>query len=243
MMNESVEEVENRHVIEMVNGMVVESWKRLEVNRLVKDILNSEDNIKLRVVTILMEKNTEDKELLDTLEREESKLRRLKRIEMLKNTCKNKMQAKKLRSMLQMLRKLSLGELEMDIDEMELWAEEMMDVVESDDREEPMEDADSSTIDYGDKVDMMDVVDRDNGMGLESKSGVIPKVTPKGGGCQSEDNSRKSKYTFLKDQYPTTTCLGENVPNKGFGVEISSKRKRESSLTMEIKKWRGFGPT
>ena len=145
MMNESVEEVENRHVIEMVNSMVVESWKRLEVNRLVKDILNSEDNIKLRVVTILMEKNTEDKELLDTLEREESKLRRLKRIEMLKNTCKNKMQAKKLRSMLQMLRKLSLDELEIDFDE-------------------------------------MDVVDRDNVMGLESKSGVIPKVTPKGGG-------------------------------------------------------------
>ena len=181
MMNESVEEVENRHVSEMVNNMVVESWKRLEVNRLVKDILNSEDNIKLRVVTILMEKNTEDKELLDTLEREESKLRRLKRIEMLKNTCKNKIQAKKLRSMLQRLIKLSLDELEMDIDEMELWAEEMMDVVESDNMEEQMEDKDSSTIDNGNNVDVMDVVDRDNVMGLESKSGVIPKVTPKGG--------------------------------------------------------------
>ena len=50
------------------------------MNRLVKDIINSDDNIQLRVVTILMEKNKEDKELLDILEKEESKLRRLKRI-------------------------------------------------------------------------------------------------------------------------------------------------------------------
>ena len=92
---------------------------------------------------------------------------------MLKNTWKNKMQAKKLRSMLQMLRKLSLDELEIDFDE--------MDVVDSDNMEEQMEDKDSSTIDNGNNVDVMDVVDRDNVMGLESKSGVIPKVTPKGG--------------------------------------------------------------
>ena len=94
---------------------------------------------------------------------------------MLKNTCKNKMQAKKLRSILQMLRKLSLDELEMNIDEMELWAEEMMDVVESDNMEEQMEDEDSSTMDNGDNVDVMDVVDGDN-----VKAGVIPKVIQRG---------------------------------------------------------------
>ena len=81
-------------------------------------------------------------------------------------------------------------------------------------------------------------------MGLESKTEVDAKVTPKGRQCQSEDNN--SKLFLFQDQQPTTIYLGENIENKGFGVEISIKRKRESSLTRtnkKHKKWRGFGPT
>ena len=78
-------------------------------------------------------------------------------------------------------------------------------------------------------------------MGLESKAEVDPKVTPKGRQCQSEDNN--IKLFLFQDQQLATIYLGENIENKGFGVEISLKRKRESSLTRKHKKWRGFGPT
>ena len=61
MVNDSVEQVENRHAEEMVTSMVVEAWTRCEVNRLVKDILNSDDKTQLRVETILMEKKKRKK--------------------------------------------------------------------------------------------------------------------------------------------------------------------------------------
>ena len=178
---------------------------------------------------------------MDTLEKEELKQRRMNRIEILKNTWKKKMEAKKLRAMLQMLRSLSLEELEMDIDEIQMRAEEMMEVVESHNMEEQMELEDSCTMDDdGDNVNVMEQFV--SVMGLESEAGVNRKFTSKGGECQNEDKNTNIKYSFsIQDQNPTTIYLGGDLENKSFGEKINFKRKRESSETRNHKKWRGFG--
>ena len=195
MVNDSVEQVENRHAEEMVTSMVVEAWTRCEVNRLVKDILNSDDKTQLRVEIILMEKKQEEKELLDTLKKEESNLRRLKRIEMLKKSLKNKMVAKKQRSMLQMLRRLSLEELELDIDDKEKLARERMEVVETDDKEEQMEQEDSSTIEDGDNVDVMDMVDKYDGKHLVSIDSVEDRSSQQD---ETQQQLVRAEYNFTE---------------------------------------------
>ena len=169
MVNDSVEKVENRHVFGMVTSMVDEAWMRFEGNRLLEVIRNSDEKIQLRVLTILMEKKKKEKELLDTLEKAELTRRRMNRIEILKNTWMKRMEAKKLRAMLQMLGQLSLEELEMDIAEIQIRAKEIMEVVESHNMEEQMELEDSSTVeDDGDNVDVMEQLV--GVMGLESEA-------------------------------------------------------------------------
>ena len=134
------------------------------------------------------------------------------------------MEAKQLRAMLQMLRILSLEGLEMDIDEIQIRAEEMMEVVESHNMEEQMELEDSCTMDDdGDNVNVMEQFV--SVMGLESEAGVNRKFTSKGCECQNEDNSN-IKYSFLiQDQNPTTIYLGGDLENDSFGEKNNFKRK------------------
>ena len=84
--------------------------------------------VQRRLVDGWIEKKTEDEAFLLTLRLEEERQKRLERIKMLKHVMERKWNAKKLRRILGMMRQMSLEDLEMEIEEVEARALEMMDI-------------------------------------------------------------------------------------------------------------------
>ena len=154
MVNDTVSFVENKHLVRMMSEVVDEAWRRVEVRRLVWDITDCEDEIQQRVEQILSTRRAEEKELAAALVKEEAKQKRLKRIIMIKEIWKKKLEATNLKRMLRMLRKLSLEDLEMDVDVVELKALEMMEVEDQLIENEEMElgELDNEESDHNDRV-------------------------------------------------------------------------------------------
>ena len=139
VVNNTVSEVESRHVVGLISSVMEEAWKRMEVKRLVEEITNSEEEVQQRVESLLSRRRQEEKTLLLVLEEEEAKERRLKRIEMIKEVWKRKIAATNLRKMMRMLRAMSLEDLDMEVDRMEMKILETMEVEESNEPSEPVE--------------------------------------------------------------------------------------------------------
>ena len=83
------------------------------------EVTDGDREIWRRVEKILSSKRAEEMELLENVERAEAKQRRLERITLVKKILSKKLEAKNLRTMLRMLDKLSLEDLEMEVDEIE----------------------------------------------------------------------------------------------------------------------------
>ena len=109
--DEAVTRGENRHLVEMMDSLVEEAWRRIEVERLVREVIISGEEIQTRVEIILSEKRLEERELRLAMEREEGKQRRLERIKVLQKTLMKKYEATKLKQILRMLRMLRLEDL------------------------------------------------------------------------------------------------------------------------------------
>ena len=129
----TVQQGEQKHLRIIVSDIVEEAWRRLEVNRLVKEVINGDEEIRLRVERLLSAKRVEEKELLDAVERGEAREKRLNRIMMIKLIWEKKLAAKNIRKMYRMLEQLSLEDLEMEIDDIELKAIDMMELEEPND--------------------------------------------------------------------------------------------------------------
>ena len=139
VVNKTVTEVEIRHVVGLISSVIEESWKRIEVRRLVEEITNSEEEVQQRIESLLSSRRKEKEILLLVLEEVEAKHRRLKRIEMIKEVWKRKIAATNLRKMMRMLRAMSLEDLDMEVDRMEMKILETMEVEESNEPSEPVE--------------------------------------------------------------------------------------------------------
>ena len=102
MVKDSVMIVENKHLVVMMAEIVDEAWRRLEVTRLIGEILECEQVIQQRVEVILSSRRSEEMELIAAAEKEQVKGRRLKRIAIIKQIWKKKAVATNLRKMLGM---------------------------------------------------------------------------------------------------------------------------------------------
>ena len=109
--DDAVTRGENRHLVEMMDSLVEEAWRSIEVGRLVRELINSGEEIQTRVEIILAEKKLEERELRLAMEREEGKQRRLERIKVLQRILNKKYAATKLKQILRMLRMLTLEDL------------------------------------------------------------------------------------------------------------------------------------
>ena len=109
MVHNPVAKIENRLMAVLVNNVIEESWRRIEVKRLVDEITNSDEEIQQRVEILLSEKGREKRDLLVAVEMEEGRQIRLRRIETIKMVWERKMEAKNLKKMLKMLRQLTIS--------------------------------------------------------------------------------------------------------------------------------------
>ena len=83
---------------------------------------------------VLLLKRVEERELLEAVERGEAREKRLKRIMMIKLIWEKKLAAKNLSKMFRMLEQLSLEDLDIEVDNIELKAIDMMELEEYDDQ-------------------------------------------------------------------------------------------------------------
>ena len=129
MMNTAVEEMENHHITAMLTSVLEEVWKRVEVTRLLGEMERDEE-IQRRVENELVKRRKEEEDLMKAVLSEENKRKRKERIRKIKRSWQNKTTAQELRLMLKLISRLSLEDLEMDIDALEEKAMELMEVGE-----------------------------------------------------------------------------------------------------------------
>ena len=135
LVKEAVAWSEEKPIREIVEDIVLEGWRHIETVRIMKTILDSEDEIQGRVMRYCLEKKAEEECLLLTLKLEEERQRRLVRTEFLKNILRKKMNAQKLKIMLRLMRLMSLDDLEMEVEQVEAMATELM---ETEDRSDDL---------------------------------------------------------------------------------------------------------
>ena len=209
--DDAVTRGENRHLVEMMDSLVEEAWRRIEVERLVREVINSGEEIQARVEIILSEKRLEERELRLAMEREECKQRRLERIKVLQKTLMKKYEATKLKQILRMLRMLRLEDLEMEVDVVERKAIEMMEV-----------DDEMLGVEPG-----RGVHESDEMLGVEPGRGVHESDVC--GGVEYTNYSNTSNLSS-NNQAQTTIFLGGGSKQLTWlSLEnLSRKRKRES---------------
>ena len=150
----------------------------------------------------------------------EEKQKRLDRIEVLKMILSKKLEASRMKEILRMMRKMSLGDLEMNVDWVEDLALEMMETGEE-----------GST-----NTDQMDFEDLN--LELEKSENVAMNMN---GGLRVNDNN------ISKENQPQTTISGIRKKQLGqlpqqlqLEYEVrAKKRKRESDSWYNNKRWRG----
>ena len=270
MVKDSVMIIENKHLVVMMAELVDEAWRRLEVTRLIGEIIECEQVIQQRVEVILSSRRAEEMELIAAAEKEEVKERRLKRIAMIKQIWKKKAVATNLRKMLRMLRKLTLEELEMEIDEIELKTLEMMEDQMVDDDQMELEEIEELEIQetgqreskispsfvngrkehFGDVATMLDFWER---LEKEEPTPIQEKVLVRRRSARLESVVEMLGVEQDRDfEMPNYTMKGENnifikkssnsKPQTSIYLGSREKRKRESceGLTANKRKC-GFG--
>ena len=220
LVGETVSWVKEKPWREVVEEMVDEGWRRLETSRILLMFSNTEPMIKMRVEENILERRAEEQSMLLAIRVYEEKQKRLDRIDVLKMILSKKLGAARMREILRMMKRMSLGDLEMNVDCVEDLALEMMETGEE-----------GST-----DTDQMDFED----LNLElEKSEYVAMNIP--GGLRVNDNN------FSNKEQPQTTISG--IKKKQLGqlpqqlqleYEVrAKKRKRESDSWYNTKRWRG----
>ena len=220
LVGETVSWVKEKPWREVVEEMVDEGWRRLETSRILLMFSNAEPMIKMRVEENILERRAEEQSMLLAIRVYEEKQKRLDRIDVLKMILSKKLGAARMREILRMMKRMSLGDLEMNVDCVEDLALEMMETGEE-----------GST-----DTDQMDVED----LNLElEKSEYVAMNIP--GGLRVNDNNISNK------EQPQTTIsglikkqLGQLPQQLQLEYEVrAKKRKRESDSWYNTKRWRG----
>ena len=131
MIENAISWAEERSTREIIDEIVQEGWRRIEVNRVLKIISDSEWEIQRRVMDICIHKQREEESLMEALKLEESRQERLERSRLLKVMLGKKLGAKRLRTMMRMMKQVCLGDPCMEVDEVEAGVLEIM--METDD--------------------------------------------------------------------------------------------------------------
>ena len=129
LLEDAIAWAEEKPMRQLVNEIVLEGWRKMEIKRINNIIVSSDTEVQRRLMEGWVEKKAEEEALLLTLRLEEERQERLARIQLLKDIMKRKWDAKKLRQILRMMKQISLEDLTMEVDEVEARALEMMDVV------------------------------------------------------------------------------------------------------------------
>ena len=120
VVDDAVSQSEKKHIEEILEDTLQEGWRRIETTRILQILEETEEDVQAIVMEACLRKKEEETNLLAALRVEEEKQRRLERTKILKLTLGKKLGARKLRRMVSMMNKMSLDELEMEVDDVEL---------------------------------------------------------------------------------------------------------------------------
>ena len=172
VVEEAVSRSEMKHIESIVEDILLEGWRRVETTRILQIMDETEEEVQERVLKACMIKKEEEGNLLAALSMEEDRQRRLERTRTLKLILGKKLGAKSLRSMMIMMKNMSLEELEMEVDALEDRAREMMERMETGDEADVHPDYQEE---YEDTVvEMMEVSPVDgNKISSDNNSGTL----------------------------------------------------------------------
>ena len=131
VMEDAVSRSEMKHIEHLIEDTLHEGWRRVETKRLLRLLEETEDEVQERVIKACLRKREEERNMLDALRMEEDRQRRLERTRTLKLILRKKLGAQSLRSMMNLMKEMSLEELGMEVDEVENRAREMMEMMET----------------------------------------------------------------------------------------------------------------
>ena len=126
----AVGKVESRHCEKIVLEMVDRAWEDGEVNRIMDIIGEAGKSVQERIEKSLSTNRREEEMLVETILQEEAKVKRLDQARIKTMTIKKKHEARKWKSILELLRRLDLKDYSMETEELEVMMEELMEVVE-----------------------------------------------------------------------------------------------------------------
>ena len=202
--------------------MVDEGWRRVETSRILSIISKAEASIKMRVEESILERRAEEEIVLLALRMAEEKQKRLDRIEVLRKILSKKLKASQMREILRLMRKMSLGDLEMDVG----WVEDLaMDLMETEEER---------------RTDTNEMNCEDLNLELENQEDVAMNVP---GGLSVNDEN----VLIPNENQPQTTISGNiekqlrQLPQQLQLIDEVrvKKRKRESDSLYNTKRWRG----
>ena len=131
VVEDAVSRSEIKHIENIVEDTLHEGWRRMETTRILGIMEETEEEVKERVLEACLSKKEEEKNLLAALRMEEERLKRLERTKTLKLILGKKLGAKRLRSMMNMMKDMSMEELGMEVEEVEDRAIGMMERMET----------------------------------------------------------------------------------------------------------------
>ena len=234
--------VENRHVSEYLEEIVLEGWRRIETGRALRSINNLEIEVQNRIVEYYVQRRTEEITLMTALRLEEDKHKRLERTKVLKMILGKKLGAKKLRRMMLMMEQLTMGDLEMEVEEVEAKVSELMEIGDPRDEDvtDKMELSNHEGVSEEVSLEPVDITTLVNSGGIqgvgEDKYVPFMNVLP-------DDDYPDGMPDGVKypEDMPDDICLGNITktnliePWPAHSIHISSrsnKRKRESDIIM-----------
>ena len=110
---------EERPIRELVDEIVLEGWRKFETEKILRMILGADGEVQTRVEKYILDKRAEEESMLLTLRLEEMRQKRLARIAILKEMMSKKLNAQKVRDILKMMQRMTMEDLEMEIEEVE----------------------------------------------------------------------------------------------------------------------------
>ena len=175
---------ENYHVINILEDTLQEGWRRVETTRILGILTRSEKEIQARVLEACLLKKEEERILLAALGLEEEKQRRLERTRILKKILGRKLGAINLRKVIRMMNLMTIDDLEMEVEEVEAKAMEMMETDRDNFSCEMTDDAPSNQ--FGERMMYDDISNQQQG--VYESSDVEPA---EGSRCPRRGENRK----------------------------------------------------
>ena len=221
---------EEKPMRQLVNEIVLEGWRKMEIKRINNIIVSSDTEVQRRLMEGWVEKKSEEDALLLTLRLEEERQERLARIQLLKEIMKRKWDAKKLRQILRMMKQMSLEDLAMEVDEVEARALEMIDM----DVVEVTDESDMSVLEDGPCVEcvsdqLMEVVNAEH-----VRDHTVAAATTLSG-----VNVISGDYQTCKDERKenTTSRQAYSRGNTNTSLGWRSDREEFGDITVMISRW------